>query len=63
MLIDEKSLEELRALGPRGAYETVRRAVLRNPWGASSEDLRSAFEQVVEAGILSWDDVDRFEES
>ena len=63
MQIDEGSLEELRSLGPRKAYEAVRRAVLQNPWGASSEDLRSALEQAVAAGILTWDDVEKFEES
>ena len=63
MEIDDKSLEDLRSLGPRMAYETVRRAVLQNPWGASSEDLRSALDQMIAAGILTWDDVERFEES
>ena len=63
MTIDEKTLEDLRNLAPRQAYEAVRRAVLQNPWGASSEDLQSALEQVVEASILTWDDVERFEES
>ncbi len=63
MEMDDSSLESLRSLGPRKAYEAVRRAVLQNPWGASSEDLRSAVEQVVAAGILTWDDVERFEES
>ena len=63
MEIDDTSLDELRCLGPRKAYEAVRRAVLQNPWGASSDDLQSALEQVVAAGILTWDDVERFEES
>ena len=63
MEIDDKSLEDLRNLGPRKAYEAVRRAVLQNPWGASSEDLEAALEQVVAAGILTWDDVERFEAS
>src|SRR5438093_1706267 len=63
MEIDETSLEELRSLSPRRAYEAVRRAVLQNPWGASSEDLRSALEQMVAAGILTWDEVERFEVS
>jgi len=61
--IDEKTLEDLRNLAPRQAYEAERRAVLQNPWGASSEHLQSALEQVVEASILTWDDVERFEES
>ena len=63
MEFDEKSLEDLRSLGPRKAYDAVRRAVLQNPWGASSEDMQSALEQVIAAGILTWDDVERFEES
>jgi hypothetical protein len=63
MELDETSLEELRRLDPRKAYEAVRRAVLQNPWGASSEDLRTALEQVVEAGILTWDEVESFEGS
>ena len=63
MQLDETSLEELRRLEPRKAYEAVRRAVLQNPWGASSEDLRTALEQVVAAGIMTWQDVARFEGS
>jgi hypothetical protein len=63
MQLDETSLEELRRLEPRKAYEAVRRAVLQNPWGASSEDLRTALEQVVAAGIMTWEDVERFEGS
>jgi len=63
MQLDETSLEELRRLEPRKAYEAVRRAVLQNPWGASSEDLRTALEQVVAAGIMTWQDVESFEGS
>jgi len=63
MEIDEKTLEEMRHMVPRKAYESVRRAVLANPWGASSEDLQAAFEQVVGAGILTWDEIERFEET
>ena len=63
MEIDERSLEHLRSLDPRKAYEAVRRAVLQNPWGASSEDLEAALAQVIAAGILTWDDVERFEEA
>ncbi len=63
MEIDEKTLEEMKAMEPRKAYESVRLAVLANPWGSSSEDLLSAFEQVVNAGILTWEQVEGFEES
>jgi len=34
MEMDEESLERLRSLGPRQAYEAVRRAGLQSPWGA-----------------------------
>jgi hypothetical protein len=61
MEMDEKSLEQLRRLEPRQVYESVRQAVLQNPWGASSEDLHAALEQVVSAGILTWEDVEHFE--
>ena len=63
MEMDEKSLQSLRRLDQREAYESIRRAVLMNPWGSSSEDMQSALEQVVEAGILTWDEIERFEES
>lgn len=63
MEMDDETLERLRTLDPRKAYETVKHSVLRNPWGASSEDLRAALDQLVAAGILTWDEVESFEES
>jgi hypothetical protein len=62
MQLDEKTLQELTRLEPRKAYESVRSAVLQNPWGASSEDMQDAMRQLVEAGILTWEQIDRFEE-
>lgn len=62
MEMDEKSLQSLRRLEPREAYESIRRAVLRNPWGSSSEDLQSVLEQAVGEGILTWEEIERFEE-
>jgi hypothetical protein len=61
MEIDRKTLEDLRELGPRDAYERVRRAVYQSPGGVSSEDFQSALEQLVHEGILSWDEIERFE--
>jgi hypothetical protein len=63
MDIDEKTLESLRQLGPREAYDSIRQAVYRIPGGASSEDLLSAMEQMVDAGILTWAQIESFEES
>jgi hypothetical protein len=61
--MDDDTLEHLRTLDPRKAYETVKHSVLRNPWGASSEDLKAAVDQMVAAGILTWDEVESFEQS
>jgi hypothetical protein len=63
MEMDPATVRSLKEMGPRRAYEAVKQAVLQNPWGASSEDLRSALGQAVEAGILSWEDVEGFEGS
>lgn len=63
MEMDPRTLDLLRSLEPRKAYQAVRDAVLQNPWGASSADLLEAMRQVVEAGILTWDEVEEFEGS
>ena len=63
MEIDRRTLEDLRELGPRDAWERVRRAVYQIPGGTSSEDFQSALEQLVREGILSWDEIERFERS
>ena len=63
MEMDPKTVEILRTLEPRKAWEMVREGVLRNPWGASSEDMQAAMLQVVEAGVLTWDQIEAFEES
>ena len=61
--MDEKTIELLKSLDRRRAYDTLRRSVLQNPWGTSSEDLHGAFQQAVDAGILTWDEIEAFEES
>lgn len=63
MEIDRKTLEDLRELDPRDAYEMVRRAVYQVPGGVSSEDFQAALEQLVGEGILSWDEIERYEGS
>jgi hypothetical protein len=62
MDFDVKTLEELRALGPRKAYDAVRWTSLQDPEEAS-EALQAALEQLVYEGILTWDQVEEFEES
>lgn len=63
MEIDPKTLEELRDVGPRNAYEMVRRAIYQTPGGVSSEDFQEALEQLVSEGILSWEEIETFEQS
>ena len=61
MEFDRKTLEDLRELAPRDAWETVRRAVYQSPGGVSSEDFQAALEQLVAEGILSWEEIEGFE--
>ena len=61
MEIDRRTLEDLRELAPRDAFERVRRAVYQIPGGVSPEDFQSALEQLVREGILSWDEIERLE--
>jgi hypothetical protein len=63
MEMDDKTLDRLREMEPRAAYAAIKTAVLASPGGSSSEDLQAAFDQVVEAGILTWDEIESFEEA
>jgi len=59
-VFDPETLDRIRVLPPRQAYETVRGLVYRS--GArTSEDFREAFEELVEQGILTWEQVEEFE--
>ena len=63
MEIDTGTLEELREMEPRQAYERLRQAVYQAPGGASSEDFQAILEQMVREGILTWAEIERIEES
>ena len=60
---DAETIEKLRALGPRKAYEEIRRTIHRLPGGASSEEFQQAFETLVDHGILSWEQIEEYESS
>jgi hypothetical protein len=60
---DAETIARLRALGPRKAYEQVRSAIHQTPGGASSEDFQQAYETLVDQGVLSWEQIEEFEES
>ncbi len=58
-VFDAETLDRFRALAPREAYEQVLDLVYRS--GArTSEDFREAFEDLVEHGILTWEQVEEF---
>jgi hypothetical protein len=59
-MFDDDTLDRWRRLGPRATFEEARKALYRLG-ASSSEDFRSAFEELVESGLLSWDDIEQFE--
>lgn len=58
---DAETIEKLRAMGPRRAYEQIRQTVHQIPGGASSEEFQQAFETLVEHGVLSWEQIEEYE--
>ena len=59
-VFDPDTLDELRALPPRAVYDRVREHLYRT--GATgSDDFREAFEDLVEEGLLTWEQVEEFE--
>ena len=59
-VLDPETLDRLRTLTPRQAYDTARQSVY-NSGPVSSEDFLDVFEQMVDEGILSSEQVGEFE--
>lgn len=57
-----ETMERLRAMEPRAAYDTAREALLRLG-SAGSEDFLDLWQQLVDEGVLTWDQVEEFEAS
>ena len=57
---DSETIERWRRLGPVATYREARAALFRQG-ASSSEDLLDAFEDLVERGLLSWEDIEQFE--
>lgn len=58
-LFDLETIERLRTLPPRQAYDEVKSAVYRmGP--AQSDDFLDAYEELVEQGILTWEQIEEF---
>ncbi len=57
---DPETIERLRTLPPRQAYNEVKDAVYRlGP--VSSDDFREVFEELVDLGVLRTDQIEEFE--
>ncbi len=58
-IFDPQTVDHFRTLTSRQTYLEVKRTILT--MGGSSEDFLNAFTELVDAGLLSWDEIDRFE--
>lgn len=58
-LFDFETIERLRAMSPRDAYDEVKVALYRQG-PTQSEDLREAYEELVEEGIFTWEQIEEW---
>ena len=58
--LDNETLERLRELSPREAFRNVTDTIYR-AGGVSSDDFLDVYEQLVDAGILSWEEIEQLE--
>ena len=56
---DAETIEKLRSMPPHDAFRIARNAVFATG-DAGSEDFVEAYSQLVEEGILTWDEVEAF---
>jgi len=59
-IFDLETMERFRKADPREAFWEVKSSIYRTG-GATSEDFLNAFEELVDAGILSWEQIEEFE--
>jgi len=60
LVFDPETLDRLRTMTPRQAYSTAKNAVYGSG-AVGSEDFLDAYEQMVDEGILTWEQVGEFE--
>jgi hypothetical protein len=60
-MFDADTLARLRAMPPRQAYDEVRSAVYRRGL-VQSEDFLDAYEELVEEGVLTWEQIEEFDD-
>jgi len=58
-LFDFETLERLRTLSPRAAYDSVKDALYRRG-PTTSTDFLDAYEELVDEGILTWEQIEEF---
>jgi len=58
-ILDRNTLEQFRRLTPHKAYLAAKDAVYRSG-AVSSEDFLDIYEQLVDEGILSWDQIEEY---
>lgn len=59
-ILDPDAVERFRRLAPRDAYEEAKNAVYRSG-AVSSDDFLDVYEQLVEHGVLTWDQIEEFD--
>ena len=57
---DEKTIGRLRTMHPQDAFRAAKKAVYGDS-EVGSEDFLDAYEQLVEHGILTWDQVEEYD--
>jgi len=58
---DPQTLDRFRALEPQAVFEEVRDALYRRG-AASSGDFLEVYEELVSEGILTWEQIEGFED-
>jgi hypothetical protein len=58
-ILDPETVERLRALTPRQAFEQAKSAVYRSG-AVGSDDFLDVFEQLVDTGVLTWEQIEEF---
>ena len=59
---DPETLERFRSMTPKQIYSAVNEAVHKAPGSPGSEDFLDALDSLVDEGILSWDQIENFED-
>lgn len=61
-VFDPETLDRFRTMTARSAYDEAKDAVWRSG-GATSDDFVEVYQELVDAGILDWEQIEAFERS